>query len=78
MYTPASSLTASLLSFIHSHPLKEFLYPADEKKCLEEQKIQSNKEVETREAQTIRKAPIKFSQTALDGSTFVPSYSEGP
>lgn len=30
-----------LVSVNHSHPLKEFLYPADEEKRLEEQKAQT-------------------------------------
>lgn len=66
--------------FFHSHPLKEFLYPADEEKCIEEQKTESNKEVETREAQEVRKTPIEIihSETASDISTFIPSYTEGP
>lgn len=29
------------VSLIRSHPLKEFFYPADEEKCLEEQETQT-------------------------------------
>lgn len=46
------------ICFIHSHPLKEFLHPANEKKCLEEQKTESTKAMATRETQTVRQAHI--------------------